>query len=610
MFETIDSTVKNRKPRPYQVSACDEAIELHRKAVNGVVITGPPGVGKSLTMAILAERLRSEGGVLILAEREELVYQNARTVGGVTGEECYIEMADSPCKSFAPGRMTSYDWDEVARGGIVSGSSCTMQGRRLSRIPRDAIRNIIVDECDLIKPGGKYDRIRGHFNDRVWYGATATPRRKGRGKSNGLVPRIFDRVVNMGSLFDFQEAGWLVDIKIRHLQEVSKLIDFTPLRNLENNIITEDAAKKIWAQNQLESTVAIREALFKYSEVPTIVFCSGVAHASMVADACNAKVAGIADYVASYLIGEDGSQLEYPSARRDRVPALMEAGNLRYVMNQNVFSRGTDMPCIGCVAFARPVQSVNFYQQAAGRSGRVLDGVLDGLNEASPAERKAAIAASGKPYAVLLDMIGVTGELDICSPVDLITDPDWTPEKRKIAQNYIREQSAQDNSPSLSEVKHETEARVSAWAEAIRMMLKHVTATVEWDLTEYNPREDGINKQYTKPLDTNTVTPPTQRQVDFYMKLQAITIAKEKRYTETDVFSKGARWCGFWIGKLKGIADAMPTHSWQRRKLHLAGKSVPATRGAAQALLNSLKKEGEQQHATEQHYSDEPADLF
>jgi hypothetical protein len=56
--------------------------------------------------------------------------------------------------------------------------------------------------------------------------------------------------------------------------------------------------------------------------------------------------------------------------------------------------------------------------QKAGRIGRVLEGIIDGLKHAT--ERKAAIAASAKPDALILDLLYHADRFGVQGPADLV----------------------------------------------------------------------------------------------------------------------------------------------------------------------------------------------
>lgn len=99
-------------------------------------------------------------------------------------------------------------------------------------------------------------------------------------------------------------------------------------------------------------------------------------------------------------------------------------------------TEGFDVPEIACVVQARPTLSRSLYTQMAGRGTRTLAGVVDGLP--TPEERIAAIAASGKPDLLLLDIVGNSSRHKLVSALDILGG-DYTEEMRQRAARSIRD---------------------------------------------------------------------------------------------------------------------------------------------------------------------------
>lgn len=86
-------------PYPYQTEAIDRAWEHIRPGSpdRSAFLTMATGLGKTVVAALIAKRWIEEVGtrVLLLAHREELVFQAAKEIGGILGKRVEVEMASN-----------------------------------------------------------------------------------------------------------------------------------------------------------------------------------------------------------------------------------------------------------------------------------------------------------------------------------------------------------------------------------------------------------------------------------------------------------------------------------------------------------------------------------
>lgn len=85
-----------------------------------------------------------------------------------------------------------------------------------------------------------------------------------------------------------------------------------------------------------------------------------------------------------------------------------------------MYVEGTDFPSVDTVAWMRATISPSFYKQGVYRMSRVLPGVVN--DDMTAEERRAAIAASDKPWGMLISPFFVSDRVDICSVIDLFVD--------------------------------------------------------------------------------------------------------------------------------------------------------------------------------------------
>lgn len=104
--------------------------------------------------------------------------------------------------------------------------------------------------------------------------------------------------------------------------------------------------------------------------------------------------------------------------RAEKIERFAAAGPGAVMCNAMLLTEGWDCPDVSCVCVLRPTKIRSLYVQCVGRGTRPLPGVIDGLRDAS--ERKAAIAASGKPDLLILDFLWLSDRLDLIRPLDLV----------------------------------------------------------------------------------------------------------------------------------------------------------------------------------------------
>lgn len=125
-----------------------ELREYQRRAVSNIgrclaeepstLLTMPTGTGKTVVLAhAIREHCPDGKRAMVLAHREELIFQNARTIGAVLGEPCDIERADQHAD--LPGSFT--------RARVVVASKDSLHPKRLARFDPSEFGLIITDEC-------------------------------------------------------------------------------------------------------------------------------------------------------------------------------------------------------------------------------------------------------------------------------------------------------------------------------------------------------------------------------------------------------------------------------------------------------------------------------
>ena len=124
------------KLRPYQRQAVDSIGRCLADAGSTLMVL-PTGTGKTVVFAHVIKE-HCEGRALVLAHREELIVQNARTIERVVGEPCDIERAEQHADLGGPLQR---------KAKVIVASKDSLYERRLSRFDPSEFGLIVTDEC-------------------------------------------------------------------------------------------------------------------------------------------------------------------------------------------------------------------------------------------------------------------------------------------------------------------------------------------------------------------------------------------------------------------------------------------------------------------------------
>lgn len=406
--------------RDYQAEDAEKIFEEF-KTVHSTLYVAATGLGKTRVMVEVAERTLP-ARTLFLAHRGELITQ---AVGAFerAGMHCEIEKAEMVAST---NLFTRSDVVVASVQTMLSGNEDWTRMKRFN--PRDFGLLLYDESHHSVSPGNK--KIVDYFtsgNDNLRVlGVTATPDRA----DEEALGQIFQTVANERDILWGIENGWLVDID-QQMVNVGTL-DFSDVRTVAGDLNGADLAAVMEAESNVQSVVmATIEAMFSMppnallkvpvrdwpeacksfgSETPrrTIAFASSVRHAEMMSDILNRVKPGLS----SWICGETSK------TDRPQIMAAFDSGEIPSICNVGVLTEGYDCPAVELIVNAAPTKSRCRYSQRVGRGTRTLPGVLDGLETAD--ERKAAIAASGKPRCIVIDFAGDSGRHKLMTSADIL----------------------------------------------------------------------------------------------------------------------------------------------------------------------------------------------
>lgn len=372
--------------RDYQIRAV-ESIGMCLAENPSTLIVLPTGTGKTVCIAH-AIRNHCKGRALVLAHRQELIEQNARTIQAVLGEPCGIEMADRHA-----------DLPGTTKPRVVVASKDSLHPTRLARFNPSEFGMIVTDESHHAV-ADSYGRVYSHFVGVPHLGVTATPDRL----DEAALGQVFASVAFVYEIADAIRDGWLVPVKA-HTVFVKEL-QLANVKTTAGDLNQGELAEQLERDRVLHEVAAsiTREAKGRRA----IIFTVSVRQAQKLAEILNDYEPDSARYVCG----------ETPKEQRAFDLAEHRAGVYRYCVNVGVLTEGYDDPGCGMIVMARPTKSRALFAQCLGRGTRPLPGIVDGVDD--PTARRAAIGASGKPSMTVLDFTGNCGRHKLINPADVL----------------------------------------------------------------------------------------------------------------------------------------------------------------------------------------------
>jgi superfamily II DNA or RNA helicase len=378
--------------RDYQIKAV-ESIEAEWEEKQSTFMVMCTGGGKTTIFCELISR-RPKGRAMIVAHREELIYQAAERLALMTGSTPQIEMA----YMHATGGFFGFGNVVASIQSLISGNGT----KRYEKFNPDDFTTLVIDEghhsCAV-----SYRLVIDHFkknpNCKI-LGVSATPDRADE-KSLGM---IYESNAVDYDILNGINDGWLVPIKQQFV--MAKDLDLSACRTTAGDLNGADLARVMEYEAVLHEVAG--PTLEICGERKTLIFTASVAQAERLAEILNRHRPDCAQWV------HGGT----PKDVRKEMFADYSRGRFQFLVNVGITTEGWDEPLVEVIVQARPTKSRALYAQTIGRSTRPLPGLVDQYPAAE--ERKAAIAASAKPSALVLDFVGNSGRHKLMTTADVL----------------------------------------------------------------------------------------------------------------------------------------------------------------------------------------------
>ena len=323
-----------------------------------VLYVAPTGAGKTTVFAkVLHDH---EGASVAIAHRHELVSQISVALArnGVKHRIIGPPALSRTCMSLHVGEFRRHYVDLDAPRAVAGVDTLIRMNDKDPWFKQVSLW--VQDECHhLLRAPQKWGRAAAMFPNAKGLGVTATPTRAdGRGlgrHADGLMDTMvlapgMRELIGLGYLTDYRIFAPPSDVDVSHVP-ISASGDFSPepLRiAVHKSHITGDTVQHY-----------LRIAPGKLG----VTFAVDVAAATEQAAAY--RQAGVPSEVVS---------AKTPDMLRAAILKRFAAGEIKQLVNVDLFGEGFDLPAIECVSMARPTQSFALYCQQFGRSLRPMKG--------------------------------------------------------------------------------------------------------------------------------------------------------------------------------------------------------------------------------------------
>lgn len=468
-------------PRPYQRDALLDFIAAYESGERAMLLRLATGMGKTYTASLIADWWRSRGDdhrVLVLCAERVLVEQFRDEIQAfLTWEDVGLEMSSDGWVSHRAERQP----------GIIIATRQTLTGNgknfaRLDKLNPTAFRwLVVIDEAHqwaghLSTCGPIFE----HFEqnpDSARIGQTGTPER-----GDGVSLRLgFSHPISDVRLSTAINDGYLVPFRQKYITVEG--VDFTDpalLKSLKGDF-DDDELDRVLSKREAMASMIV-PLLEQVEGRRCLVFWPGVKSARDGANAISAEVA-LRPSDAAWG-GAEHTHGGTPTDDRRDIIRRFQRGDFQFLCVCNLCRAGYDDPSLGAVAVFRPTKSRVLAEQMKGRSVRPLRGLINGLD--TPESRKAAIAASAKPDALVIDLVGVSGMPEVATTAELLlagADDELLKRIDAILQSGETQSIDEAKQKAEAEIEHETEERKRREREEADRMAK-VRVAVRYDVRE------------------------------------------------------------------------------------------------------------------------------
>lgn len=337
----------NTNLRPHQIDAKAKIFDAWNK-YDSVMLQMPTGTGKTYLFTSLINdllynytKLHKEINILVVAHRTELLDQISATLSRFGIPHGFIQ-----------GKREQHLWKRVQVGSIMS----LLTEKNINNVNRGRFDYIIVDEAHH-SLADTYIKLFNLFPEAKKLGVTATPWRLNHESFLSLYQNLITSpqiswFINCGLLSDFDYVSIKPNSEVQRLvdnSEVSMTGDFSNV-DLDNTFNNQRIRSKLY--ESYEKFAKGRQG---------IIYAINKRHAAKIAELYN-----------THGVNAVAIDCDTPKDVRQDLIASFKEGEIKVLVNVDIFTEGFDCPSVSFIQLARPTKSLALYIQQVGRGLRVL----------------------------------------------------------------------------------------------------------------------------------------------------------------------------------------------------------------------------------------------
>jgi superfamily II DNA or RNA helicase len=449
-------------PRNYQVAGRD-AINSKLADSNSTLAVLPTGTGKTPLLAMVIDQFQPQRAIVI-AHREELIFQAREKIMMTTGLDCSIEMGELLAST-----------NEFTKSPVVIATVQTLNAAcgdrtRMSRFDPKEFGVLIVDEAHH-STAKTYRNVIHYFTSNnpklKVVGLTATPDRS----DEEALGQVFKSVAYEYQILDAIHDGWLVPVRQQMVTIAG--FDISHVRTTAGDLNGKDLEKVMESEKNLQGVAGASIPIIGSKRA--IVFTVSVKQAEVLCDIFNRHRQGMAAWVCG----------KTPKDQRRQMLDDFKSGKIQVMVNCNCFTEGFDCPEVEVVVMAAPTKSRARYSQRAGRCMRPLSGVVD--PHLTRGARKLAIAMSLKPSCLLLDFAGDSGHHKLITAADILSGNVSEEAAKKAADKVRKSGKPELMTEILKEEEEKIRQKLDQQRLAERARKERLLAKVSYHSQEVDP---------------------------------------------------------------------------------------------------------------------------
>lgn len=377
--------------RPFQFRIKGGVYNFWNAGARNVLVKSPTGSGKTVITADIVRDMNC--AVASIAHRSELVTQKSVALAreGIMHRVIGPDTLRRDCVTLHMEEFNRSFYNPGARVGVCSVD--TLIGRK-----NDPWFHQVglwdMDEAHHVQRENKWGVACEMFPNAYGLGVTATPCRadgRGLGRDND---GLFDAIVQGPQLRELIDAGYLTDYRV-----------FAPPSDVDYSEVTVTASGD-YSPAKLRAAVHASDKIVGDVVKHYLKIAKGKLGVTFAVDIEAAKEITAAFRAAG--VPAEIVSAKTPALLRTQILRRFKSRQVLQLVNVDLFGEGFDLPAIEVVSMVRKTESWPLFVQQFGRALRLmipadLSAIWGTLTDE---QRRAHIAASGKPVALIIDHVG------------------------------------------------------------------------------------------------------------------------------------------------------------------------------------------------------------